>query len=160
MLTVRPMTESEFTAWRRESIEGFAAQQVESGVWAAGNAVERATAETEKSLPQGLHTPDHLLLVGEEGGVPVGHLWIALNSPRQSPGAAFLYEIRIEDHHQGKGYGRQLLTAAEEAARANGRTSLVLNVYGTNTRAIRLYETAGYEVITQQMRKPLKKKMS
>jgi ribosomal protein S18 acetylase RimI-like enzyme len=155
MLTVRPMTEPEFTEWRRAAIEGYAALQVENRVWSAENAIDRATDETDKGLPQGLRTPDHILLTGEDDGVPVGSLWITLASPRQSPGAAFLYEIRIEDQYQGKGYGRKLLAAAEDTARANGRTSLVLSVHGTNTRAIRLYETSGYAVITQQMGKSL-----
>src|SRR5262245_18147069 len=127
MLTVRPMTEPEFTEWRREAIEGYAALQVENGVWATDNAVERSTTETDKSLPQGIHTPNEILLTGEDNGVTVGTLWITLASPRQSPGAAFLYDIAIRDEFQGKGYGRQLLSAAEDVARTEGRTSLVLS---------------------------------
>lgn len=155
MLTVRPMTESEFAAWRQEAIKEYAAIQVKSGVWGEDTALERATTETDKSLPQGLATRDELLLIGLDGDTAVGTLWISLQSPRQTPGAAFLYDINVDEKLQGRGYGRALLAAAEDVARANGRTSLVLSVHGTNARAIRLYETSGYTVITQQMGKPL-----
>jgi ribosomal protein S18 acetylase RimI-like enzyme len=39
--------------------------------------------------------------------------------------------------------------------RARGVKAIELNVFGDNTRAIRLYETSGYTVVTQQMRKRL-----
>ena len=155
MLTVRPMTEPEFVAWRREAIEEYAKLQVENGVWSPADALDRATQETDKGLPQGRHTTGELLLIGFDGDTEVGTLWISLSSPRRSPGAAFLYDINIKTEMQGRGYGRALLTAAEDAARAEGRTQLVLSVHGTNTRAIRLYETSGYTVTAQQMKREL-----
>jgi ribosomal protein S18 acetylase RimI-like enzyme len=39
--------------------------------------------------------------------------------------------------------------------RSRGVGALELNVFGDNARAIRLYETFGYHVVTQQMRKSL-----
>jgi ribosomal protein S18 acetylase RimI-like enzyme len=44
---------------------------------------------------------------------------------------------------------------AEREARARGMTSLGLNVHGQNTAARSLYDSLGYHVMTQQMRKPL-----
>jgi ribosomal protein S18 acetylase RimI-like enzyme len=155
MLTVRPMNGTEFTAWRHEAIKEYAAMQVASGVWGEDTALERATTETDKGLPQGLATKDELLLIGYDGDLQVGTLWISLDPPRDTPGAAFLYDIKVDDEQQGKGYGRALLAAAEDAARARGLTSLVLSVHGGNARAIRLYETSGYTVMTQRMKKQL-----
>lgn len=155
MLTVRTMTDPEFAEWRRASEEGYAEIQVAAGVWPAAEALDRARAETATTLPDGRHTQDMLLLVGEDDGRLVGHLWIALHSPRGTPGTAFLFDIHVPEEHRGKGYGRALLTAAEDAARAHGRRTLALNVHGHNTAAIRLYESAGYSVMTQQMHKPL-----
>jgi len=47
------------------------------------------------------------------------------------------------------------MRAAEEELVHRGVTKLGLNVFGGNTTAIRLYESLGYEVISQQMSKPL-----
>ena len=41
------------------------------------------------------------------------------------------------------------------AARDLGASSMTLNVFGGNTTAIRLYETSGYTVTAQQMRREL-----
>jgi GNAT superfamily N-acetyltransferase len=64
---------------------------------------------------------------------------------------AFLYDIEVDEPHRGKGYGRALLTAAEEAARSRGVSALELNVFGGNATSIGLYESAGY-IVVQQMR--------
>jgi ribosomal protein S18 acetylase RimI-like enzyme len=85
----------------------------------------------------------------------VGQVWLGMTHPRDTPGCAFLYDIEVAEAHRGAGHGRALLAAAEEAVRARGASSLELNVFGDNTRAIRLYQTAGYHVVTQQMRKAL-----
>jgi GNAT superfamily N-acetyltransferase len=64
---------------------------------------------------------------------------------------AFLHDIEVDEPHRGKGYGRALLTAAEEAARSRGVSALELNVFGGNATSIGLYESAGY-IVVQQMR--------
>ncbi|GFJ94917.1 GNAT family N-acetyltransferase [Phytohabitans rumicis] len=86
----------------------------------------------------------------------VGTLWIGLTHPRRTPDCAFIYDIEVDQEHQGAGYGRALLAAGEDAVRAEGVGSLELNVFGGNTRAIGLYESSGYTVVTQQMRKALR----
>ena len=97
-----------------------------------------------------------LFLKGEQpDGTPVGVLWIGLNHPRGTPDCAFLYDVEVEQEYRGAGYGRALLTAGEDAVRARGVSAMELNVFSGNRRAIRLYETAGYTVVTQQMRKNL-----
>ena len=63
--------------------------------------------------------------------------------------------IEIDEAHRGAGYGRALLAAAEDAVRSRGVGAVELNVFGDNARAIRLYKTSGYQVVTQQMRKSL-----
>jgi ribosomal protein S18 acetylase RimI-like enzyme len=97
-----------------------------------------------------------LLLKGVRGdGTPVGVLWIGLTHPRGIPDCAFLYDIEVEEAYRGAGYGRALLAAGEDGVRSHGVGGLELNVFGDNTRAIRLYDTAGYRVVAQQMRKNL-----
>ncbi len=60
-----------------------------------------------------------------------------------------------EGAKRGRGFGRALLAAVEDATRRAGVGSLELNVFGHNRTAVSLYSTSGYEVVTQQMRKRL-----
>ncbi len=80
---------------------------------------------------------------------------VALDHPRGAPGVAFLYDFAVAEARRGQGYGRALLHAVESSAREAGESALELNVFGHNMAAIRLYASAGYDVITQQMRKSL-----
>lgn len=153
-VTVRPMTQDEYEDWLTEIAEDYAQEQVEAGRWAAEGAVQRARDENTELLPDGRATPRMLLLRGVDAdGEPVGRAWVALDHPRGAPDVAFLYDIEVLESRRGAGYGRALLAAVEEATRAAGVAALELNVFGRNAVAIGLYSTAGYEVITQQMRK-------
>ena len=52
--------------------------------------------------------------------------------------------------------GRALLAACEAAVAERGISRLELNVHGHNATAIRLYDTSGYGVVTQQLRKTVR----
>lgn len=154
-LRVRPMDETEFETWYERTLREYAAEHVAAGNWTAAEAVERARAENASLVPDGLRTTDMLFLVGERDGVPVGVLWIALVHPRGVPDCAYLYDIEVFEAHRGQGHGRALLRAAEQAVLERGISDLMLNVFGGNDAAARLYESEGFVVVTQQMRKQL-----
>jgi ribosomal protein S18 acetylase RimI-like enzyme len=155
-LVVREMTEAECAAWLRRLAEEYAAAQVAAGNWPAEGAVERSLQGNLALLPDGPATEGMLLLRGiRPDGAAVGTLWIGLTHPRGTPDCAFLYDIEVDEQYRGVGYGRALLSAGEQAARTRGMLALELNVFGDNPRAIRLYESSGYAVVTQQMRKDL-----
>ena len=63
--------------------------------------------------------------------------------------------LTIDEAQRGKGYGKAMMLAAERELVQRGVTKLGLNVFGSNKTAIGLYERLGYEVISQQMTKPL-----
>ncbi|HEY0642769.1 MAG TPA: GNAT family N-acetyltransferase, partial [Nocardioides sp.] len=90
-------------------------------------------------------------VVGDE---PVGMGWFELRQ-RASGVSAWIFDISVDQGHRGKGHGRALLDALHDAARALGATSMTLNVFGDNATAIRLYESSGYAVTAQQMKKEL-----
>ncbi|SKC41879.1 GNAT family N-acetyltransferase [Krasilnikoviella flava] len=155
-VTLRPMTPAEFDEWQTALAEDYAAEQVASGRWPWEGAVRRARDESAQLLPQGPDTERMLvrLAVGADGE-PVGRSWVALEPPHCLPGIAFLYDIEVLEPRRGQGLGRALLTATEDAARQAGATALELNVFGRNAAAVALYDSAGYAVVTQQMRKAL-----
>jgi ribosomal protein S18 acetylase RimI-like enzyme len=155
-VTVRPMTSAEFDIWQAALATDYAAEQVAAGRWAHEGAVERAVAENSELVPKGIDTPRMLFLHGTDAdGSHVGQAWVALDHPRGAPGIAFLYDIEVVASLRGNGYGRALLAAVEDATRAAGVGALELNVFGRNAAAISLYGSAGYDVVTQQMRKTL-----
>ena len=67
----------------------------------------------------------------------------------------FIFGIEVDEDQRGKGYGRSIMLAGEEECRRRGFEYLELNVYGKNTTAIALYDSLGYVVTAQQMRKTL-----
>jgi ribosomal protein S18 acetylase RimI-like enzyme len=153
---VRAMTRTEFDEWRDSIDRAFADEQVTAGKWSAEDAIDLATRDNNALLPDGLATPGMLFLIAcRPDGTRVGVLWLSLRHPRGTPDCGFIYDIEIDEPHRGSGYGRALLTAAEDAVRSRGVGALELNVFGSNVRAIQLYETSGYRVVTQQMRKSL-----
>jgi ribosomal protein S18 acetylase RimI-like enzyme len=155
-LQTRPMSQPEFDEFCSRLAREYAADHVRAGNWRSEDAEERATRELEELLPEGLHTPGALLLVAEDAaGEPVGLIWVAIEGRPGSGGGAWIYDIEVREPHRGKGYGRALLQAAEREAARRGAPAIGLNVFGANTVARGLYESAGYEVTAQQMRKPL-----
>ncbi|MER7456404.1 GNAT family N-acetyltransferase [Micromonospora sp. NPDC126480] len=152
----RTMTQAEFDDWQRVLARQFADEQVAAGVWSADEAYDLARQGNTARLPDGLATPEMLLLRGlREDRTPIGRLWIGLLHPRGVPGCAFLYDIEVDREFRGLGYGRALLRAGESVAKRHGAEQLELNVFGGNATAIALYSSSGYRVVTQQMRKSL-----
>lgn len=151
---LRPMSEEEFADFRGRLSREYAAEHVRAGHWDPATAEERAAADMDGLLPRGPSTPRTLVLVAEtEGHGAVGRVWIGLE--RSDEPGAWIYYIEIDPPHRGRGYGRALLAAAEREVHRNGVELLGLNVFGDNPVARRLYESAGYEPITLQMRKRL-----
>jgi ribosomal protein S18 acetylase RimI-like enzyme len=90
------------------------------------------------------------LVAGEE---LVGWLWLAVPQGDGNPSMAWVNDVEIDAAFRGRGYGRRAMLLAEQEARARGMTSIGLNVHGHNTVARALYDSLGYEVMTQQMSK-------
>lgn len=155
-LRTRPMTEAEFDAYRERIVQEYAEEDVRAGNWSRDEALTQSTRELARLLPLGPGTADMLLLVAETpAGEQVGVLWMSFRHPGEMAGTGWLYDIEVAAKYRGRGLGRSLLLAAEEETRRHGLTALGLNVFGSNEVARRLYTSAGYDVVSQQMRKHL-----
>lgn len=153
-VALRPMTQAEFDRWQVELADEYAAEQVAAGIWPAGGALQRALAENARLLPDGIDTARMLLRTAVlPGGEPVGRAWIGLDHPRGTPEVAFLYDIEVVPEQRGRGIGRGVLRAVEDAVREAGLAALELNVFARNSVAVALYTSQGYEVVTQQLRR-------
>ena len=150
------MTEHEFSAVRASTVAAYVAEQVAAGLGEVDLVRQRALEQMDDLLPDGLQTPGMLLFVAElQTGEAVGHVWLGLERRVSPPGTAWLYGIEVVPHARNHGYGRALLAAAEDSARSHGATAMGLNVFAANAVARHIYESAGYLVTAQQMRKPL-----
>jgi ribosomal protein S18 acetylase RimI-like enzyme len=148
------MTETEFAEFRIATARAFADELVATGGWSSEEAFQRALQGSAELLPQGRGTPGMLLFTAVlDDGTAVGRLWLGLTHPRGVPDCAFVYDIEVAEAHRGGGLGRALLAAGEDVVREHGVPAVELNVFGDNARAIGLYASAGYRVVSQQMRK-------
>jgi ribosomal protein S18 acetylase RimI-like enzyme len=101
-------------------------------------------------LPDGKKTEGHLVWMACDADEPVGSLWVTTE-----PAIPFIFGIEVNEQHRGKGYGRSIMLAGEEECRRRGHQQLDLNVFGNNSTAISLYDSLGYQVVSQKMRKEL-----
>jgi GNAT superfamily N-acetyltransferase len=154
-LWLRPPTQSEFEQWRPRQEAAYAREIAESGAMSAAAAAEKARLDTARRFSSGLGSPGQVLFRLMAGDQPVGWLWLNVPVIGGDPLMAWVNDVEVDPGYRGRGYGRAAMLLAEREARARGMTSLGLNVHGQNTTARSLYDSLGYQVMTQQMRKPL-----
>lgn len=136
-----PMDDGDFSAYRAVADEDYAQERFASGAEPTIEESRRVAAvQMAELLPFGPRTPGHRLwIVHDAEDVPAGMLWVQLGD-----GAAFIYDISMDEDRRGQGLGTQALRAAAlETARA-GLQTLALNVFGSNEGARRLYTREGY----------------
>jgi GNAT superfamily N-acetyltransferase len=83
------------------------------------------------------------LLVARVDGRIVGTVQLGLAMPPNQPHRADIRKLLVHRGARGRGIGMALMTAAEDAARARGRTLLVLDT-ALGDNAERLYTRAGW----------------
>lgn len=90
------------------------------------------------------------VLVSEENGVVTGYSsygdWRAFDGFRHT----VEHSVYVHPDHQGKGLGRELLTALIEEARRRGKHVMVAGIEAQNSASLHLHETLGF-ITTGQM---------
>ncbi|MEE1929098.1 GNAT family N-acetyltransferase [Streptomyces sp. TRM 70351] len=155
--TVRPMSDTDFTAWLGPVRAEYARTWVRHGLPAA-EAAAKAERDHATLLPGGAATPGTALQVLSHAGTDVGTLWLALPGARPAAGDAgggYVYDVRVAREHRGRGHGRTLLLLAERECLAAGARSLALNVFADNAPARGLYDALGYRPARIFLTKPL-----
>ncbi len=132
----------------------YADAKAGAGIWSREESLARAREEFERILGPNPESRGHEFFVGvDEGGRRIGWLWIGpLPGPPPSPETRWIYQIVVDAHLRGQGFGRGLLAAAEEHVRATGHAEVALNVFRQNAVAIALYASAGYAVTFEDQR--------
>lgn len=70
--------------------------------------------------------------------------------PLPDAGDYSLARLYVHPDRWGEGIGRQLLTYTETVVRERGGETLSLHVMAENDRAVRFYETAGFDRVDEQ----------
>lgn len=156
VLRLRPMTQDEYVDYRARSEHDYAREMAASGQLDLDAAVKRSAVEFAELLPAGLDSTGMHLWTAETGDPArtAGLGWIELRQ-RASGVSAWVYDVKVDAARRGQGLGRALVEALHGEARALGATSISLNVFGHNTTAIALYDSLGYVVTAQQMKRDL-----
>ena len=85
------------------------------------------------------------LLVAEDDGGVIGTVQLVLDQPENQPHRADLSKMLVHRRARRLGVGAALMSAAEDAARAAGKTLLVLDT--ASDEAERLYARAGWTLV-------------
>ncbi len=149
------MTDDEFAAVSGRWCASYAQHLAPVRGLSADEATRVARAEFDQQLPERTHTAGQLLFTAvDDEGAAVGRVWLSAVSPDGAEGA-WVSELEVDHERRGNGYGRQIMTLAEDVCLERGITKLRLNVFGSNIIARRLYESLGYSVLFQKMAKDL-----
>jgi GNAT superfamily N-acetyltransferase len=146
LLAVRLLTAQEARA-RIAALSAVLVDCVEGGAsvsFMAPLAREKAEAFWQ-SVAEGVAAGDRLLLVAEDRatGEIVGTVQVVLRVPENQPHRAEVAKMLVRRSARRQGVGSRLMRAAEDAARAAGKTLLVLDTV-TGDNGERLYERLGW----------------
>jgi len=96
-------------------------------------------------VAEGVAAGGRLLLLAEdpENGDALGTVQLVLGQPENQPHRADLAKMLVHRRARRRGIGGMLMQAAEQAARAAGKTLLVLDT-ATGSDAERLYQRLGW----------------
>jgi diamine N-acetyltransferase len=102
-----------------------------------------ARGYAEPALRPFLESPGAGLAIAHADGHPVG---FAAWCRAEKAATTKLDKLYVLHETQGRGAGRRLIEHVEAAARADGASTLVLNVNKHNTSSIGFYRRCGFEV--------------
>src|SRR2546423_8208954 len=128
-IILRPMTEAELDARLPALIEGYAEDLQRAGRASAATARTESERQLVDMLPNGIATPDTLLLVAEDGGQPVGWICLSLPTPAIGRDSAGAYNVAVDTARRGGGYGRAIRLAAGEPLTERAVTPFALSVF-------------------------------
>ena len=151
MIRLEEMNSEEYNSYLSYSVKNYAEEHIKAGNWAESEALDKATAEYNRLLPNGEKTEKNHLYMIRDGEQEVGVIWLALHSIDEG----FIYDLYIYEANQGRGYGKQTMSELEHISKNMGLESIGLHVFGHNKQARGLYKKLGYIETDIMMRKEI-----
>ncbi|TIC86475.1 GNAT family N-acetyltransferase [Nocardioides sp. GY 10127] len=144
---LRAMTEPEFDSFfARSSREYVESRRASDPTRDPGEVQQEAESQLRALLPGGRATQGQSFWTVLADDAPAAELWVAVEPP-----GAFVYEIRVDESHRGRGVGRAAMRAAAQWCTEQGLSALGLNVFGDNVVARGLYESLGYVLVEESL---------
>jgi diamine N-acetyltransferase len=111
---------------------------------------ERFVASVARSLEHAATTPEgepwyRAVYSGDE---PVGFVMLSWNVPPGRPGIIgpyYLWRLLIDEHHQGREFGREVLTQVVDLIHADGATELLTSYRPGDGEPWPFYQKFGFE---------------
>jgi ribosomal protein S18 acetylase RimI-like enzyme len=152
---LRPITETEFSAWLSQAIPEYAQDKLASGAWPESDALERSAKEHEALLPKGKDTPDNYIfsILGDTGA-QVGTIWFAAEE-RGNSRVAYVYNVVIRPECRRKGHAIRAFEALDSVARQLGLAGIALHVFEHNSAAQALYAKLGFKPTNFNLYRPV-----
>ncbi|SMQ74079.1 GNAT family N-acetyltransferase [Agreia sp. VKM Ac-1783] len=149
-----PMSPERFPAWLERSRDEY-----ERDLIVTGESHEEARRHSAESMdgvfasgaPTALNAVFDLV---DELERYVGYLWLG-RSDSGDDTSWWIWDVLVDEHHRGRGIGREAMNLAEDYARSHGAQTLGLSVFAFNAAARTLYDSVGYEPVSVKMRKTL-----
>ena len=148
------MNQDEYDFWIRRSIKNYAKGKVKANNLTEKEAKRAAKNDFLRLLPDGLKSKDNFLYSMREQKVIVGYIWFCIKGSAKNR-KAFLCDIIIEKSSRSKGLGRSAMVLLEGKVKKLGGKEIGLHVFGFNQKAVRLYQSLGYQTTDLIMAKPL-----
>lgn len=149
MVDLIEMNHAEFTKWNEHVWVAYRNELIKSGSTET-EADQNVQLNISQTMPEGVPLAGNYIFNVRHNDQNVGAVWL---NDRDSKW--FIYDIEIEEKHQGKGLGRATMNAIESFIREKGGSEISLSVFGFNHRARKLYESEGYEITRLAMTKTL-----
>ena len=116
--------------------------------------VEHPEAGYGRFLVSQLSNPESVVLVAERSGEVVGYVWADVEGiswkDLRGP-CGFVHDIYVDEAARGQGAGRQLLHAAVDWIRSQGRSQVVLWTKTKNDHAQDLFAKLGFRHTMTEM---------
>lgn len=152
-VTLVALTEQERDAFIDQQVVDYAEQQIRDAGWSPDDALPRAVREFRSVIEQELlqaRIDEHCLWAATNGdGAAVGWLWVKPPLDDMPSDSVFIEQITVKDEFRRQGYGLAMAEALEVELARGGTLTICLHVFSENTPALRLYERAGYTIVTR-----------
>ncbi len=155
MLLLKKMSEEAYERFTALSMKDFAEAKARAERLSVEEGQRIADSAWKSLLPQGQETETHHFFSAFRDNIEIGMLWFKEERNWETP-YGYLYQVWVWDEFQGQGLGRELMKALETELLSRGLKRLRLHVFAFNERAVKLYESMGFETTNLVMVKELK----
>ncbi|CAM3140823.1 GNAT family N-acetyltransferase [Leuconostoc gasicomitatum] len=153
MLKIMPMSPNHFQKYMDFAVNEYATEKIAAGTWTAETAQKNSQLTYDRLLPNGLATPDNFFYSIFKNSEIIGYIWFGTDNENAS--TAFIFDFEIYKTYQNSGFGSKTLELVSNEAKNMGFTSLGLHVFGSNSRAIHVYQKSGFNITDIKMQKQL-----